>query len=202
MALKVIKSFRLPIIRNRLKKVGSRDAWSFLSIVEYLFLNEVQELIGELDSKFDSTYGPRAYPRTLVIGVLMYALNKGRSSLRDISSFCEDSHLLNLFTSGFNPKEDVYRRLLKESDQNVLKKIFLFSLIRLEDYGWLDLAHLFVDGTDALVNASKYYIIHSEEIKNVKLIKRLGLIHNGKKSSPKLFKEKIIKILQKGEIDG
>lgn len=201
MALKVIKSFRLPIIRNRLKKVGSRDAWSFLSIVEYLFLNEVQELIGELDSKFDSTNGPRAYPRTLVIGVLMYALNKGKSSLRDISSFCEDSHLLNLFTSGFNPKEDVYRRLLKESDQNVLKKIFLFSLIRLEDYGWLDLAHLFVDGTDALVNASKYYIIHSEEIKNVKLIKRLGLIHNGKKSSPKLFKEKIIKILQKGEID-
>lgn len=87
-----------------------------MSIVEYLFLNEVQELIRELDSKFDSTCGPRAYPRTLVIGVLMYALNKGRSSLSDISSFCEDSYLLNLFTSGFNPKEDVYRRLLKESD--------------------------------------------------------------------------------------
>ena len=88
-----------------------------MSIVEYLFLNEVQELIGELDSKFDSAYGPRAYPRTLVIGVLMFALNKGRNSLRDISSFCEDSHLMNLFTSGFNPKEDVYRRLLKESNQ-------------------------------------------------------------------------------------
>ena len=101
-----------------------------------------------------------------------------------------------MFTSGFNPKEDVYRRLLKESDQKVLKKIFLFSLIILDDYGWLDLAHLFVDGTDALVNASKYYIIHSEEIDNVKIIKRLGLIHNGKKSSSKLFKKKVIKILQ------
>ena len=83
MALKVIKSFRLPIIRNRLKKVGSMDAWSLLRIDEYLFLNEVQELIGELDSKFDSPYVSRAYPRTLVIGVIMYALNKGRSSLRD-----------------------------------------------------------------------------------------------------------------------
>ena len=31
----------------------------FLSIVEYLFLNEVQELIGELDSKFDSEHGSR-----------------------------------------------------------------------------------------------------------------------------------------------
>ena len=157
MALKVIKSFRLPIIRNRLKKVGSRDAWSFLSIVEYLFLNEVQELIGELDSKFDSTYGPRAYPRTLVIGVLMYALNKGRSSLSDISSFCEDSHLLNLFTSGFNPKDDL--------DFIVMSKQI------------------------ARQNNNK-----NREKWNLQL-------KDGKKSSPKLFKEKIIKILQKGEID-
>ena len=83
----------------------------------------------------------------------------------------------------------------------ILKKIFLFSLIILEDYGWLNLDHLFVDGTDALANASKYYIIHSEEINNVKVIKNLGLIHNGKKGSPKQFKEKIIKILQKGKIN-
>lgn len=118
----------------------------------------------------------------------MFSISKGKTTLRGIASFYEDSKLINLFTSGFNPKEDVYRRLLKESDQRLIKKIFLFSLIKLDDYGWLDLAHLFVDGTDALVNASKHYVIHLEEIENVKKIKSLGLIHNGKKSSVKQFK--------------
>lgn len=201
MATKIIKSFRLSIIRNRLMKKGSKNAMEFLSIIVYLFMDEVQELIHELDSKFNSKRGPKAYPRTLVIGVLMYALKTGKTNLKSISSFCEDSTLINMFTSGFNPKEDVYRRLLKETDPRILKKIFLFSLIRLNDYGWLDLAQLFVDGTDALVNASKYYLIHLEEIENVKKIKKLGLLHNGKKGSPKRFKEKLNKILESKNLD-
>lgn len=176
MSIKEIKSFRFPIIRNRLMKIRSDEAMTFLSIISYLFLDEVQELIHELDAKFNSKRGRKAYPRTLVIRVLMFALKIGKTNIKSISSFCQDSALVNMFTSGFNPKEDVYRRLLKESDQRVLKKIFLYSLIELNDYGWLDLVHLFVDGTDALVNASKYYLIHLEEIENVKKIKKLGLL--------------------------
>ena len=137
----------------------------FLSIISYLFMEEVQDLIHELDLKFNSKRGPKAYPRTLVIGVLMFALKTGKTNLKSISSFCEDSALINMFTSGFNPKEDVYRRLLKDSDPRILKKIFLFSLIKLNDYGWLDLAQLFVDSTDTLVNASKYYLIHLEKLR-------------------------------------
>ena len=90
----------------------------------------------------------------------MFALKTGITNLKSISSFCEDSTLINMFTSGFNPKEDVYRRLLKDSDPRILKKIFLFSLIKLNEYGWLDLAQLFVDGTDALVN-----VIRLKELK-------------------------------------
>ena len=75
------------------------------------------------------------------------------------------------------------------------------SLIRLNDYGWLDLAQLFVDSTDALVNASKYYLIHFKEIENVKKIKKLGLLHNGKKGSPKRFKQKLNKILESEDLD-
>jgi len=131
MATKIIKSFRLSIIRNRLMKNGSNNAMEFLSIIIYLFMDEVQELIHELDSKFNSKRGPKAYPRTLLIGVLMYALKTGKTNLKSISSFYEDSTLINMFTSGFNPKEDVYRRLLKETDPRILKKNFLFSLIRL-----------------------------------------------------------------------
>ena len=201
MGMKIIKSFRKAIICNRLRKNGSSNAMDFLSIVMYLFLDEVQELIDELDSEFTSKRGRRAYPRTLVIGVLMFAIKMGHTTLKGIARFCEDSKLVNMFTCGFNPKEDVYRRLLKDSDQIVLKKIFLFSLIKLNDYGWLDLAHLFVDGTDALVNASKNYVIHLDEIENVKKIKKLGLIHNGKKSSPKQFKLKILNLLEEKDLD-
>ncbi len=182
-------------------KIRSDEAMTFLSIISYLFLDEVQELIHELDAKFNSKRGRKAYPRTLVIRVLMFALKIGKTNIKSISSFCQDSALVNMFTSGFNPKEDVYRRLLKESDQRVLKKIFLCSLIELNDYGWLDLVHLFVDGTDALVNASKYYLIHLEEIENVKKIKKLGLLHNGKKGSPKRFKHELIKLLESNVFD-
>ena len=67
--------------------------------------------------------------------------------------------LLNKFTCGFNPKEDVFRRFLTDSDTRIIKSIFLYSLLKFNDYGWLDFTHLFVDGTDALVNASKNYLI-------------------------------------------
>ena len=49
MAIKIIKSFRLSIIRNRLIKNGSANAMEFLSIISYLFMEEVQDLIHELD---------------------------------------------------------------------------------------------------------------------------------------------------------
>ena len=200
--LKIIKSFRLPIIRNRLRKISSESALLLLSIVEYLFSNDIQEMIAVLDAEFDKPRGARAYPRTLIIGVLMFCLYKGITSLKIIEDICEDSKLLNKFTCGFNPKEDSFRRFLKDSDSRIIKSIFLYSLLKFEDYGWLDFTRLFVDGTDALVNASKNYLIHSEEIENVKKIKALGLLHNGKRPQIKQFKEKVTRILDEhNELD-
>lgn len=193
--LKIIKSFRLSIISNRLKKKCSESSLLLLSIAEYLFSDPIQEIIAVLDSEFDNPRGPRAYPRTLIIGVLMFCLYKGITSLKMIEEICEDSNLLNKFTCGFNPKEDSFRRFLKDSNPRIIKSIFLYSLIKFEDYGWLDFTRLFVDGTDALVNASKNYLIHSNEIENVKKIKELGLLHNGKRPQIKKFKEKVTRIL-------
>lgn len=197
--LKIIKSFRLSIISNRLKKISKESALFLLSIAEYLFSDEIQELIAVLDSEFDKPRGPRAYPRTLIIGVLMFCLYKGITSLSIIEEYCEDSRILNKFTCGFNPKEDVFRRFLKDSDTRIVKSIFLYSLIRFEDYGWLDFTRLFVDGTDALVNASKNYLIHFNEIENVKRIKEMGLLHNGKRPQIKQFKEKVTRILSEND---
>lgn len=130
--LKIIKSFRLSIISDRLKKISKESALLLLSIAEYLFSDEIQELIAVLDSEFDKPRGPRAYPRTLIIGVLMFCLYKGITSLNIIEEYCEDSKILNKFTCGFNPKEDVFRRFLKDSDTRIVKSIFLYSLIRFE----------------------------------------------------------------------
>ena len=156
-----------------------------LSIAEYLFSDPIQEIIAVLDSEFDNPRGPRAYPRTLIIGVLMFCLYKGITSLKMIEEICEDSNLLNKFTCGFNPKEDSFRRFLKDSNPRIIKSIFLYSLIKFEDYGWLDFTQLFVDGTDALVNASKNYLIHSNEIENVKKNKRTRIIAQWQKTANK-----------------
>ena len=197
--IKIIKSFRPSIICNRLKKLYDKPARMLLMIVEYLFLDDIQDMIAILDGKFDNTRDPRAYPRTLIIGVIMFSLYKGMTSLSLIADFCKDSELLNKFTCGFNPKEDVFRRFLRDSDPIVTKSIFLYSLFLFEDYGWLDFTRLFVDGTDALVNASKNYLIHLEELENVKKIKKLGLIHNGKRPQIKVFKQKVKAMLDERE---
>ena len=60
----------------------TESALLLLSIVEYLFLDDVQEMIRLLESEFTKKRGPRAYPRTLVIGVLMFSLYKGMNSLK------------------------------------------------------------------------------------------------------------------------
>ena len=172
-----------------------------LTIVEYIFSKDVQEMIAELDGEFNKPRGPRAYPRTLIIGVIMFCLYMGVTGLKQMEHYCEDSKLLNLFTCGFNPKEDTFRRFLKDSDIRTIKSIFLYSLIKFKDHGWLDFTRLFVDGTDALVNASKNYLIHLEEIENVKKIKKLGLLHNGKRPKIKQFKNKINLMLKNDELD-
>ena len=75
--LKINKSFRFPIIRNRLKNRLTLRARILLTIVEYLFSSDIQEMITELDGKFNKPRGPRAYPRTLIIGVIMFCLYIG-----------------------------------------------------------------------------------------------------------------------------
>ena len=55
-------------------------------------------------------------------------------------------------------------------------------MIEFDNYSWLNLAKLFVNDTDTLVNTPKHYVIHLEEIeKMLKRLNQLDLIHNDKK---------------------
>ena len=62
----------------------------------------------------------------------------------------------------------------------------------------MNLAKLFVNDTDTLVNTPKHHIMHLEEIeKMLKRLNQLDLIHNDKKKEFfKLFKNEILKLLQ------
>lgn len=64
-----------------------------------------------------------------------------------------------------------------------MRKVFLYTLVVLNDYDFLKFIQAFIDGTDALVIGSRYYTINKEVIKSMKWMKRCGLLHNNRKKN-------------------
>ena len=54
-------------------------------IFNFTFTPMVQDLMKELDSKFDGVRGPKAYHRVLLLIVVMYCFSKGIDNYKKIS---------------------------------------------------------------------------------------------------------------------
>ena len=52
------------------------------------------------------------------------------------------------------------------------------TLVLLNDFHFLDFVKLFVDGTDAIVRASRNHKITRKDVKALKLINEWDLLHN------------------------
>ncbi|KZX14381.1 hypothetical protein [Methanobrevibacter filiformis] len=55
---------------------------------------------------------------------------------------------------------------------NKILKIFLNTLLVLNDHHILKFLHIFIDGTDVLIKGSKHYTITRDELKALKLMKK------------------------------
>jgi deoxyadenosine/deoxycytidine kinase len=73
----------------------------------------------------------------------------------------------------------------------VLKKVFLYPLVVLNDLGLLKFLRAFVDSTDALVNGSKHYTLTRDEFKALKLMKKWNLLHKNTLKSKNNVKKKL-----------
>lgn len=72
---------------------------------------------------------------------------------------CKKNKFLLIATCGLKPSRNSFANFLNKSDSNVIKKVFVTTLVLLNDLHFLNFIKLFVDGTDMLARTSKYYKI-------------------------------------------
>ena len=88
MSLKNLPNFNKLYLLSELKKIKNRPS-SLLMIIEFIFSPVIQSLIGELNSKFDSKVGRPAYPREMILGVLLYCFHLKMENFIEIERECE-----------------------------------------------------------------------------------------------------------------
>ncbi|MBQ6218309.1 MAG: hypothetical protein IJJ47_01110 [Methanosphaera sp.] len=69
MAIMDVKGFNYNIIKDKLKQYG-KDAYKLITYIDYLNDECIRDLIFELNSKFNSKVGNRAYPSRNFINYL------------------------------------------------------------------------------------------------------------------------------------
>ena len=186
MALKNLVSFTLKNIMDDLSDFG-KESYKLRTITNFLFKPYVKDCIKDLNKKFDSNEGNRAYPRELLLGVLMYCSTLHFSNLTAIARECKLNKMLQVFTCGETPSASTFKRFFKENNRLVLKTIFCCTLFEFNEEKFLDFCRLFVDGTDALVNGSIHYKITWNEITMLQYAKQWKILHNNRKQSMERF---------------
>lgn len=148
-----------------------------LTIVDFAFSDMIQNLMHQLDFEFESKRGRPAYPRTLLLIVVLYCFSIGISNYAKMEDECKKNKFLLIATCGLKPSRNSFANFLNKSDANVIKKVFVATLVLLNDLNFLNFVKLFVDGTDMLVRASKYYKITKKEVNALIQVHKWGLLH-------------------------
>ena len=149
-----------------------------LTITNFAFSKMVQNLMHQLDSEFESKRGRPAYPRTLLLIVVLYCFSIDIANYTKMEEECKKNKFLLIVTCGLKPSRNSFANFLNKSDAKVIKKVFIATLVLLNDLHFLDFVKLFVDGTDAIVRASRNNKITPKEVERLKLMNEWNLLHN------------------------
>ena len=188
MAFEKIEDLSLTI--EKLKKYG-KESRNFVSILETLNSKCINDLINDLNSKFKSNLGRKAYSRMLLLGIIFYGITVDEWRISKLASLCKKDIILKTFLNDKTPSESTLGRFLKNSDIKIIKKIFIYSLVVSNEYGFLKFLHMFIDGTDALIKGSKYYTLTRDELNALIQMKDWNLLHDKSKKSIKRIKKEL-----------
>ena len=172
-----LKEYKDGTIINRLKNEDDCPKM-LLTIVNFAFSNMVQSLMHELDLEFESKCGRSAYPRTLLLIVVLYCFSIDIANYTKMEQECKKNKFLLIATCGLKPSRNTFANFLNKSDATVIKKVFIATLVLLNDLHFLDFVKLFIDGTDALVRGSRNNKITEKELNALMQVEKWGLLHN------------------------
>lgn len=184
MCLKNLDGFNYENLKRELDEFGP-DADRMITFVDYVFSDCIQDQISILNSKFGSKVGNSAYPRDMILLVLLYCFDSNINNHKRIAKECRINDILKIITRKYTPSDKTFGRFFVESDPITIKKIFLYSLVELNDLELMDFIHLFIDSTDAIVQGSRFHTINEKKIKAFKLLNEHSLLHDKSKKSKK-----------------
>ena len=184
---KDIEGFDKDAIIGDLKKENRNDVRIFFILMDILFTPCVMDIVKNLESDFKDQ-GNRHYPRLLLLGIIMFCFARKINKYDEIVKQCKENRFLRIYTRGAEPCESTFRNFLNTNKSEEFRKIFLYTLLRFNEYDLLKFLHMFIDSTDAIVRGSKYFKIYAIEIDAMKFMIENRLIHNGK---PKQMKRSI-----------
>jgi hypothetical protein len=182
--------FHSDLIKGKLRQEG-KDGFGAMTLVDFVFSDAVQDVTKYFDNKFDSPVGAEAYPRSLLLLILLFCYNEGETKISRMVKMCRTNRIVKILACGKTPSYATIKSFIKDCNTKAFKRIFLYTLVELNDLGFLKFLHLFIDGTDALIRGSKYYKITRKELKALKLLKKHGLLLKNKKISQKSWQKKI-----------
>jgi len=190
MVLMELPDFRLDKITKQLKKIG-RDGHFSVTIADFVFSEAIQDITKDFDEKFQSKKGGKAYPRAMLLLIFLYCYKVGETKISGMAKRCKYDKILRILTCGKTPSYSTLKRFQGDSNTKAFKKIFIYTLVILNDLDLLKFLHLFVDGTDAIIRGSKHYKITRKELETLKLLKKYKLLLKNQNVSLKNWHKKI-----------
>ena len=184
---KEIEGFDKDTIISDLKKEDKNDVRMIFILMEFLFQPCILDIVKNLESDFNGN-GNRHYPRLLLLGIVIYCFSRKINKYDEIVKQCKENRFLRIFTRGAEPCESTFRNFLNANKCDEFKKIFLYSILRFNEYDLLKFLHIFIDSTTAIIRGSKFHKIYRIELDAMRFMKENHLIHNSK---PKQMKRSI-----------
>lgn len=154
---------------------------SLLVIFNFAFTPMIQDLMKELDSKFDGIRGNKAYPRVLLLIVVLYCFSKNINKYDSMSEECKHNDCLKIILDNKKPSRGTFTNFMNNSDTEVTHKIFISTLVLLNDLKAFSIIKVFIDGTDIIVRASRNYWLKQKDLDVMYQLFEWNLLHDGSK---------------------
>ena len=119
-----------------------------LVIFDFVFLPMIQHLMQDLDSEFQGKRGPKAYPRALLLIVVLYCFSENINKYKSMAKECKKNKFLIIILEGKTPTRGTFANFLNNSDHEIAHRVFASTLVILNEMKALSIARVFIDGTD------------------------------------------------------
>ena len=110
------------------------DTSNYRSIIEFAFEDCIVDLMDVLDSQFDSELGPPAYPRLMVLLILLFGEEKGIEQYTKLNETCYTDDVFKVLIDERVPSRNILSGFINLDEDLIFTSVFLYTLVKINDY--------------------------------------------------------------------